>query len=81
MTEFESPLMYAALMQKNYSVNSISIEQYDEFMKLWILYALQDKRYGQAFCEHFNITDITPLYYFENQNTCKRWIEEIYIIK
>lgn len=59
----------------------ISLIQYQDFEKLWLLYVLQDKRYGQAFCEHFNIPYATPLYYFTDEKISRRWIKDNYLEK
>lgn len=57
----------------------ISEAEYAEFDRMWVIYALQEKRYGQAFCEHFNLPKITPLYWFKSFETCDRWIKENYL--
>ena len=57
---------------------TISNTQFTDFEKHWVLYILQDKRYGQAFCEHFGLNIHTPLYHFKDENICRRWIKENY---
>ena len=57
----------------------ISNEQYDDFQRLWLLYILQDKRYGQAFCEHFSVGNATPLYHFTDETISRRWIKDNYL--
>lgn len=59
-----------------YSNNKkITFEEYEDFKKTSILYILQDKRYGQAFCEHFDIEG-SPLYFFKDSNLCEKWIKD-----
>jgi hypothetical protein len=63
----------------NRKIGSITQEQYNEFKEFhWTVYILQDKRYGQAFCEHFDIPSITTLYYFKDKNIAERWIRDNY---
>lgn len=54
-------------------------EQYLEFERHWVLYALQEKRYGQAFIEHFELSDCTPLYFFRDEKISRRWIQDNYL--
>ena len=37
--------------------NSIDLDNYLEWQRNYTFEALQDIRYGQSFCNHFNITD------------------------
>lgn len=57
---------------------TITQSQFQEFEQHWVLYILQDKRYGQAFCEHFGLNIYTPLYHFRDENICRRWIRDNY---
>lgn len=57
----------------------VSKIKYEDFKKHWVFYALNGKRYGQAFCEHFEIPRGTPLYYFRDNKLCEKWIEDNYI--
>lgn len=59
--------------------NSITAEQYEEFEKCWFFYILKEFRYGQAFCEHFNIGNSTPLYFFKDNEISKRWISDNFL--
>ena len=61
--------------------NSITLEQYALFEREWIIYILKDYRYGQAFCEFFEIGNATPLYHFNDDDISKRWIENNYLVK
>ena len=69
------------LLTSDYNYNSISQEDYAQFEKYWVIYALQDKRYGQAFCEHFNLGNSTPLYHFKGVDVSQRWIDVNYLKK
>ena len=57
----------------------VTREQYEEFKRHYVMYALADKRFGQAFCEHFNTRGI--LYHFADKEICERWIEDNYLEK
>lgn len=57
----------------------VTREQYEEFRKQYVVYALADKRYGQAFCEHFNFRSI--LYYFKDREICESWIKSNHLIE
>lgn len=61
--------------------NSITTSQLEQFEEAWILYILEEKRYGQAFCDHFTIGNATPLYHFRDDRISKRWIIDNYIEK
>lgn len=52
---------------------------YQEFQKHYVVYALKGYRYGQAFCEYFNIPQGTPLYFFKDNNIAERWINDNYL--
>jgi len=58
----------------------ITTEEYQEFERHWVLYILQEKRYGQAFCEHFDLMASTPLYHFKDEEICRRWIRDNYLV-
>lgn len=57
----------------------ITAVEYEQFKKEYVMAALADKRYGQAFCERYGIDNSSPLYWFNDQKICARWIEERYI--
>ena len=61
-----------------YVPKKITQEQLDKFEECWTLYLLGDRRYGQAFCEHFNLNIHTPLYHFNDEVIARRWIIENY---
>lgn len=60
--------------------HTITLEQYEEFERHWVLYILQEKRYGQAFCEHFGLNIHTPLYHFNDEEISRRWIKDNYLV-
>ena len=59
-------------------VGKITRQQFNDFERQWTFYTLQDKRYGQAFCEHFNLNIHTPLYHFKDELIARRWVKENY---
>jgi hypothetical protein len=61
--------------------NNITLEQYEEFKKYYVFDALRDIRYGQSFCNYFNIPDGTPLFYFKDHMICEKWITDNYLVK
>ena len=56
----------------------ITAEEFQEFERCRTIYILEGKRYGQAFCEHFGLSKLSTLYYFKDENICKRWIRDNY---
>jgi hypothetical protein len=57
----------------------ITPEQYQEFLRHYIVDALAGKRLGQSFCERHGISNASPLYYFRDNNFSERWIQDNYI--
>ena len=55
----------------------ISREEYEQFKREYVVYALADKRFGQAFCEKFNLSG--TLYFFKDQKISDRWIKDNYL--
>jgi hypothetical protein len=53
--------------------------QLAEFERCWTMYLLGNKRYGQAFCEHFQLNIHTPLYHFKDEAISQRWIKDKYL--
>ena len=56
---------------------SISGEEYEQFKRWYVMYALADKRFGQAFCEHYGMRGV--LYHFKDRKIAERWIEDNYL--
>jgi hypothetical protein len=75
---FDTITNYLSNVKDMYGVDTITPEQYEAWQKQWILDALAGKRYGQSFCEYFNIPRGTPLYYFKSVDTAERWIKNYY---
>jgi hypothetical protein len=77
MNEFDT--IVKSLEEYKQNRLKITSNQYGEFQHCWLIYLLEEKRYGQAFCDHFNIGTTTPLYWFKDKNTSERWILDNYI--
>ena len=61
--------------------HTITQEQFEEFQYYYIFDVLKGYRYGEAFCRKFNISYVSPLYYFKSQSVCDRWIRDNYLVK
>jgi hypothetical protein len=61
--------------------HTITPEQYQEFEQYLILDLLAGKRFGQAFCERFGISNASPLYHFHGREISERWIRDNYLVK
>jgi hypothetical protein len=69
----------STIISSDSSKLKITNVEYEQFKKEYVMAALADKRYGQAFCERYEIDNSSPLYWFNDQKICARWIEERYI--
>lgn len=58
----------------------ISLEEYEDWQRLFTLEALRGVRYGQSFCNQFEIND-NILYYTTNINRCDQHIRKHYVSK
>lgn len=56
---------------------SITHEEFEQFKRWYVMYALADKRFGQAFCEHYGMRGV--LYHFKDRKIAERWIEDNYL--
>jgi hypothetical protein len=74
-----SQMMDSLMSYSDQVSNKITPEQYQEFEHHWIIYILQEKRYGEAFCEHFKLNIHTPLYHFKDEEISRRWIKDNYL--
>lgn len=63
----------------NFIAKKISIIEYGEFQKQWIMDALKGYRFGQSFCEYFEISNASPLYYFKSNKFAEQWINDNYL--
>lgn len=60
----------------------VSKQDYEQFEYEYIIAALADKRFGQAFCERFmreEYRPATPLYYFRDRKISETWIKNNYL--
>jgi len=60
------------------AIITVSLEEYEQWQELYIWDAIQDQRYGQSFCNHFDITD-HRLYYERDWVRCDQLIRREYI--
>jgi hypothetical protein len=58
----------------------ISLTEYEDWQKQYTWDALQDMRYGQSFCNQFNIHD-SRLYYTRDWVSCDILIRKEYITR
>jgi hypothetical protein len=56
----------------------ISREEYNQWARGFVFDGLRDQRYGQSFCNHFNIHD-NILYYASTVDQADRYIRETYV--
>lgn len=79
--------MVSIIGQSNYldsselKKNWITYEEYEQFQRQYVIDALKGLRYGQSFCNYFNIPNGTPLFYFRDHNRCEEWIKQNYLVK
>jgi hypothetical protein len=60
------------------AIKTVSLEEYTQWQELYTWDAIQDQRYGQSFCNHFNITD-HRLFYERDWVRCDQMIRREYI--
>lgn len=73
--------MVEDLMQEPQSeIVTIQLKDYENWQKQYTWDALQNIRYGQSFCNHYNITD-SRLYYSRDWVFCDRLIRKEYITR
>ena len=61
--------------------NTITQEQYEQFLYYYPWDAIKGLRYGQSFCERFGVSNASPLYHFREHSTADRWIRDNYLVK
>ena len=59
-------------------IKTVSLEEYEQWQELYTWDAIQDQRYGQSFCNHFDITD-HRLFYERDWVRCDQMIRREYI--
>ena len=80
MTDLMFDSMIRSLVsQGNPEAKTIKLADYESWQKLYTFDALQDLRYGQSFCSHFDIQD-HRIYYERDWVRCdtiirREWIE------
>ena len=60
--------------------NSVSIELYEQWKREYTWDALMNLRYGQSFCNHFNIQD-NRLYYERDWVRCDTIIRGVWLAR
>ena len=64
--------------KKDTSFTKISIQEYEDWKKSYIMEGLQGKRFGQSFCNHFQVNDYI-LFYLRGADRCDKHIKKYYI--
>jgi len=59
-------------------IKTVSLEEYAQWQELYTWDAIQNQRYGQSFCNHFDITD-HRLFYERDWVRCDQMIRREYI--
>jgi hypothetical protein len=59
-------------------IKTVSLEEYEQWQELYTWDAIQNQRYGQSFCNHFDITD-HRLFYERDWVRCDQMIRREYI--
>ena len=59
-------------------IKTVSLQDYEQWQELYTWDAIQDQRYGQSFCNHFDITD-HRLFYERDWVRCDIMIRREYI--
>jgi hypothetical protein len=60
------------------AIKTVSLEEYEQWQELYTWDAIQNQRYGQSFCNHFDITD-NRLFYERDWVRCDQMIRREYI--
>jgi len=60
------------------AIKTVSLYEYEQWQELYTWDAIQDQRYGQSFCNHFDITD-HRLFYERDWVRCDQMIRREYI--
>ncbi len=73
--------MFAQLAVKsNAETKTISTDNYERWKKLFTFDALKNQRYGQSFCNYFNITD-NRIFYERDWSRCDRIIRREWLAR
>lgn len=60
--------------------NSITVEEYEIWKKEFVFDGIRGMRYGQSFCNHFDITDYV-LFYKTDWGSADQHIKAVYLAK
>ena len=60
--------------------SQVSIDDYENWKKLYTFEGLKRQRYGQSFCNHFNVQD-HRIYYEQDWQRCDAIIQRDWLIK
>jgi len=60
------------------AIKTVLLREYEQWQELYTWDAIQDQRYGQSFCNHFDITD-HRLFYERDWVRCDQMIRREYI--
>jgi hypothetical protein len=69
------------LMNHTQSINhpvTVSREQYDQWAREFVFDTLRQLRYGQSFCNHFDIND-NILFYSQDTREADDYIRKVYV--
>jgi hypothetical protein len=72
--------MVEQLVSERTESKPITADEYQQWQELYTWDAIQDQRYGQSFCNHFDITDYR-LFYERDWAACDRMIRREYIAR
>jgi hypothetical protein len=73
--------MFAQLAAKpSTEIKAISTDNYEKWKKLFTFEALKNQRYGQSFCNYFNITD-NRIFYERDWSRCDRIIRKEWLAR
>jgi hypothetical protein len=72
--------MVEQLVSERTESKTITADQYQQWQELYTWDAIQDQRYGQSFCNHFDITDYR-LFYERDWVKCDKMIRREYIAR
>ena len=75
MAHMVQELLYNTNLRNN---GQVTQEQYQQWARGFVFEGLRNQRYGQSFCNHFNITDYL-LYWAPDYQTADAYIRKHYV--
>ena len=75
---FESVVKTLGQSKKRVSMQAITNSQYNIWRAGYLFEAIKGQRYGQSFCNYFDIAD-NILFYESQAENCHRYIKKHYI--